>query len=181
MTTTSTASFFRNLIAAVALLTLFASQQGVAQGRQPVTTHPGGSKVPCRENLTTTVTKTPWKFSGLGFLRSNSVFDTLEIQSTSAQLATAIGGNWGNYTLVLQEAAELFNYEFNLYGQWTRTVTVTTKGTKCVNGQPVAVNDVKTFDEETKWTHLMGPLVWSALTPTKLKILVDNAAKSLPK
>lgn len=177
MNTTSTPSFFRTLIVALFLLTL-AIGEGLAQGRQPVTTHPSG---PCHENINTSVTKTPWKLSGLGFLRSTSAFDTLELNATSAQLLTAVSGKLTNYTLVIQKAAQLFNYEFNFYGQWIRTVTVKKTGTKCVNNQPVAVNETQTYTEKTPWTHLMGPLVWSDMTPTKMKVAVDKAASALPK
>ncbi|MBL7989364.1 MAG: hypothetical protein JNJ94_14985 [Chlorobi bacterium] len=179
MNTTSTTSLFRTLIVALFLLTV-AISQGLAQGRRPVTTHPGDPG-PCREKITTKVTKTPWKFSGLGFIRATSAFDTLEIQSAATQLFGAVGGNLGNYTLVIQKAVELFNYEGVVYGEWTRTVTITTTGTKCVNDQPVAVNETKTFTESTGWKRLFGPILWTGITPTKLKFYIDQAAAALPK
>lgn len=177
MNRTLTSSFFRTLIVALFLLTL-AMGEGLAQGRQPVTTHPSG---PCRENITTTVTKTPWKLSELGFIRATSAFDTLEITSAAAQLLTAVGGNLTNYTLVIQKAVQLFNYEGVLYGEYSRTVTIKTTGTTCVNDKPVAVNETKVFEETSGWIRLFGPIAWSALTPTKLKFYVEKGVASLPK
>ncbi|MCC7438625.1 MAG: hypothetical protein IT211_09050 [Armatimonadetes bacterium] len=177
MKTTSATSLFRTLIVALFLFAL-AIGESLAQGRQPVTTHPSG---PCRENINTSVTKTPWKFSGLGFIRATSVFDTLEIQSTATQLLAAVGGNLTNYTLVIQKAVLLFNYEGVVYGEWTRTVTVKTTGTKCVNDKPVAVNETKVFTESTGWKRLFGPITWTGITPTKLKFYIDQATAALPK
>lgn len=154
-----------------------------AQRPGSVTTEPTHKKGdPCEDKSESSVKKTPWKVSEIGFLtETNTPVDTAQIVAAAAQLGNALGGKLGNYQAVVDTVKGWMTAgSFVGYLQATRTVTATIREWKCKDGVLTLVRDeTKTWEEKSPWFRF-GPFTWNDITVKKLRALIEKGMSGLP-
>lgn len=157
--------------------------ESLAQRPGSVTTQPTHKKGPCEDKSESSVKKTPWKYTDIGFLiETNTPVDTTQIVGAAGRLSAALGGNMGNYQAIVDTIKGwMFAGSFVGYFQATRTVTVTIKEWKCRDGILELVRDeTTTYEEKSPWIRV-GPFTWGDLTVKKLRAMIESGLKGLPK
>ncbi len=165
----------------VALFAITTVVDGYAQ-RRPVTTQPSGKKTPCEDKVESNVDNTPWKVTEIGYVTiSTTPIDTADIIASAATLSNAVGGDLTNYDLIVDSLQGwMGTMSWTIHFQFTRTVTITLKEWKCIDGALVLVKDInKTFDETTPWSTA-GPFTGADMSVKRFRALVTKQIGLLP-